>query len=146
MAPGFSCTLLQGVFPYVFPLQKIFMRSADFQSVQETVHLVSAFPPHLLRYVGVGVQCKRRGIVTQIFLHGLDVTPGLKRQNRVAMPQVMEPHVWYTHSGEDTFQVAVYQIMFQVPPQFIRKHKVVRVVPARTRSQSHFQLTDFLRL
>jgi hypothetical protein len=74
----FPCTF-SAVFPYVFPLQ-------IGNTFYVPLHAVGAGLFHLFCDVPIHVQSKGGGMVAQIALDSLDVIPGPKRSDCIAVP------------------------------------------------------------
>ncbi len=64
-------------------------------------------------------------MVSQVFLHALDIVSGLQSCYGIAVPEIMETYLWQANSLYYFFEFKVDSLGRQVVSQFISKYQVL---------------------
>jgi hypothetical protein len=80
--------------------------------------------------VSVHIKGKRRGLMSEIFLHSLDVIAGLQAVYGVSMTEIMKSCRVKVQAAHDLLECKVHSLVAEVSPGLSGKHKVIRIVPA----------------
>ena len=107
-------------------------------------HPVSAGLFHLGGDMSVNVQRKGGGSVSQVFLHRLNVIPGLNRHNRICMSEVMKPSRRRSDFFHKLFEATIDYTVREESPNFIGKYKVL-FCPTLSRFEPLSVLFQFLK-
>ena len=94
------------------------------------IHSVCAFTFHAVCGVSVHIKGKRRGLMSEILLHSLDVIAGLQAVYGVSMTEIMKSCRIKVQTAHDLLECKVHSLVAEVSPGLGGKHKVIWIVPA----------------
>ena len=94
------------------------------------IHSVCAFTFHAVCGVSVHIKGKRRGLMSEIFLHSLDVIAGLQAVYGVSMTEIMKSCRVKVQAAHDFLKCEVHGLVAEVSPGLSGKHTAIWIVPA----------------
>lgn len=105
------------------------------QGRDQRIHPRCAVSLHLVADVGIGFQRERRGVVTEVGLHRLDVVSVFQRDRRKRVAQGMKGIIAHAAVQQNALEVLVHGAPIKRLSEIIRKHQMEAVVPKYARCQ-----------
>ena len=109
-----SIKLFQKVFEFIVLLEcwQLYFPLAFLTTNQlyTLVHPVGAFLLHLIRYMGISIQCKCRCCITYVFLDCFYFITRLNSSNRIGVSQTMSPCIGYSRFCNYLFMAVINRL------------------------------------